>query len=460
MRYTISILACLAGLSAFIAVASAQTSPESQPSAAGAPDDARFACPMETHPDESDPAHRGAYFSPEDGKCPWCGMKLKSLDELDWVKARRAAGGAEVAYTCPVHQHVFSKTQADCPRCGQNLEPFKVMYTCPDPKHANEISAQASACSKCGRKLAPYRSVWLAPAVAEQNVPAHPEVAETAAYRCPVHPLAHSDRPGKCPICAADLAPTSERAQAASQPAAPEIPRDARYVCPMEECWQFSRELGDCPVCGMKLKPIDAVAWAKGKLAHAGATPSPGGFVCPMHPRETSFARGTCSICGMQLVAAHSVPRPAGAPAVIAVQVDYLMEHYLAIQKRFASDSGKEVALHALGLVGAADEILTHLDDPASKLPSKFGQAVRTLRAAALKLSGKSLDDDRVTFVGLSDAMSVLVEHVRPSKDQYPTIYIFHCPMTKGDWLQTDRDMANPFYGFKMLKCGKQTGVK
>lgn len=458
MRFTIAtIVITLAGFSTLALVAHAQTAPASQSNASRLPDDARFACPMETHPDEADPARQGAYFSPDDGKCPWCGMKLKPLDELDWVRARRAAGGADIAYTCPEHQHVFSKTQADCPRCGRKLEPFKVMYTCPNPRHAHQISARPGTCADCGRKLTPYRGVWLAPEMAERNVPSNPEVAESAAYRCPVHPLAHSDRPGKCPICAADLAPAS--ASAVAQQTKKMIPADAKYVCPMEECWQFAAEPGKCPTCGMNLKPIDATSWAKDKVAEDSGA-SAGGFVCPMHPTVTSPQRGACSICAMQLVEARSVPKPAGAPAAIAVQVDYLMEHYLALQKRFASDSTKEVALHALGLVGAADEILKNLDDPASKLPAKFGESVRTVRTAALRLSGRSLDDDRVTFVGLSDAMAGVVEHVRPSKQQYPTIYIFHCPMTKGDWLQTTDEMANPFYGFKMLKCGEPTGVK
>ncbi|RME38750.1 MAG: efflux RND transporter periplasmic adaptor subunit, partial [Planctomycetota bacterium] len=103
------------------------------------PADARYACPMETHPDEADPAKRGPYFSSEAGRCPRCGMKLKPLDELDWVKARRQAEGGEVAYTCPDHPHVFSKTGGECPRCGKPLHPFKVMYTCPDPEHADVI---------------------------------------------------------------------------------------------------------------------------------------------------------------------------------------------------------------------------------------------------------------------------------------------------------------------------------
>lgn len=50
------------------------------------PHDAAYACPMEEHPDESDPANRGPYFSAEPGECPRCGMRLKPLDQLPWTK--------------------------------------------------------------------------------------------------------------------------------------------------------------------------------------------------------------------------------------------------------------------------------------------------------------------------------------------------------------------------------------
>lgn len=407
---TLRLTSLVIALAPFPGAASAQERSASGPAQAVIPDDAHYACPMETHLDEADPARRGAYFSAEPGKCPWCGMTLQPLDELAWVQARRAAGGADVAYTCPQHQHVFSRTPADCPRCGRRLEPFKVLYTCPDPRHAGQISAQAGRCPECRRTLVPYRGVWLSPGMADRNVPPNPAPAESAGYRCPMHPLAHSAGPGRCPICAADLAPGVSAAAVASAPAGPAIPGAA--------------------------------------------------FVCPMHHDQTSAAHGTCPVCGMQLVPASSVPQPASAPAAIATQVDYLMEHYLALQKRFASDSTKEVALHALGLVGAADEILRHVDDPEAKLPSEFFESVRTLRAAALRTSGRDLDTDRVTFVDLGRAMKRVIEHVRPSVQQYPRLYLFHCPMTKGDWIQASEEMANPFYGFAMLKCGEQTGVR
>ncbi len=50
------------------------------------PADAAYACPMEAHPDESDAANRGPYFSAQAGECPRCGMKLKPLGQLSWTK--------------------------------------------------------------------------------------------------------------------------------------------------------------------------------------------------------------------------------------------------------------------------------------------------------------------------------------------------------------------------------------
>jgi hypothetical protein len=449
---------------------------------------AKYACPMEAHPDESDPARQGAYLSTEPGECPRCGMKLRPIDDLAWVQARKAAQGGEVAYTCPDHQHVFAKTSGACPRCGRALEPFKVMYTCPDPQHAAVIRMQPGRCPQCRWRLAPFRGVWLSPDMADHNVPPKSELAEDAEYHCPLHPLVHSDEPGRCTICAQMLVAAGDRIEAAGDQDSVTIPPGAKYVCPMQECRYFASEPGRCAECGMRLKPIEEVEWARetrhaGTKArrHEGAT-TPGAFVCPMHPHLTHDAGGlcpichmelvpafvcpmhpdqaapepgACPICGMQLVDVETVAKPKTAPAAIRAQMNYLMEHYLALQTRFSSDRTDDVALHALGLVGAADEIVKHLDDPDVELPGRFGAAVRKLRGAALELTGKSLDDDRVTFVGLGGAMRVLVEHVRPSDEQYPKIYIFHCPMTKGDWLQTTDEMANPFYGFRMLKCGE-----
>ncbi len=428
----------------------------------GIPPDAAYACPMDKHPAETEPTRQGAYFSAEPGRCPWCGMTLKPLDQLDWAKTRRAAGDGEIAYTCPDHPHVFSPSAGNCPRCDRPLEPFKVMYTCRDAAHASYVSAAAGACPQGGELLAPFRGVWLSEAMASKNVPPDPGIAAAAVYHCPLHPLVSSSRGGHCTICAHELeTDVHVSLETPPSPPLPAIPNGANYVCPMESCHQFSNEPGDCPVCGMTLKPIEEVQWASALRTAQTPAPTEPDYVCPMHPDQHSAdASASCPVCGMRLVAADVLPAPAGAPEAIAVQINYLMEHYLELQARFSSDRTADVALHALGLVGAADETLALLDKPEAKLPSEFAEAVRALRAAALKTTGKDLDDDRVTFAQMGAAMETLVRHVRPDPREFPDIYIYHCPMTKADWLQTSEPIANPFYGFRMLKCGTLVGKK
>jgi hypothetical protein len=432
--------------------------PAAQTSASSSiPSDARFACPMDEHPDETGPADQGPYFSPVPGRCPRCGMKLRPLDDLDWVRVRRAAKGGDVAYTCPDHQHVFSDKTGECPRCGKTLTPFKVMYTCPDPQHAGVISTFAGNCPHCGRGMAAFRGVWLDETMAEANVPPETGLAEAAPYRCPVHPLVHSDREGRCTICGASLEPTQV---AASKPHERRIPLGVKYVCPMQECRHFATEPGECPVCGMNLKPIEQVDWAKAALAAAQPQEAKRAYVCPMHTGQVRAAQpGTCSICGMQLVAESALIRPEAAPEHVAAQMDYILEHYLAIQRLLASDRTTDLTLHALGLASASEELLKHLSDPGVQLPSEVAAASKKLHTSSLKITG-TLAADRVTFVEMSAAVRALVEYARPDRKRWPKLYLYHCPMSKGDWLQPAEEKANPYYGFKMLKCGELKGIK
>ena len=52
-------------------------------------------------------------------------------------------------------------------------------------------------------------------------------------------------------------------------------------------------------------------------LGHTGAAPT--SYVCPMHPEVTSDEPGRCPKCGMKLLAAASVPKPAAADAASAI---------------------------------------------------------------------------------------------------------------------------------------------
>jgi membrane fusion protein, copper/silver efflux system len=84
-----------------------------------------------------------------------------------------------------------------------------------------------------------------------------------------------------------------------ASPGVAAVQTSARYHCPMHPD-QTSDKPGDCPICGMKLVPIEAAM-----------TPEPRAvtYHCPMHPNYTSDKPGDCPICGMKLV-----PRETSAP--------------------------------------------------------------------------------------------------------------------------------------------------
>lgn len=397
----------------------------SQPSTI--PPEAKYACPMDKHPDQKDPSKQGPYFSGEPGECPLCGMKMVPIDELDWAKALLAAAGGNVAYTCPKHPHVFSESPGACPVCGTKLEPFKALYTCRDPKHSRQTSDRPADCPRCGEPMAVFRGPWLGDAMAKMNPPV-------------------------------ESPSTQPTASGATATAGRPVPPDARFVCPMQECWQFSASEGRCPTCGMKLRPIEKVEWAARLAKHAEGT---GRFVCPMHPEQaTSDEPGVCPICAMQLVLRENIVGLETGGASLERQVDYIMEHYLAIQERFARDSTAEVARHALGLVDASEKLRGLLQSGSPQVDTDLVRAVMSLHSTALKLRGADLTTDRSHLAQLSDAMRIIIALHRPDRKRWPTLFIYHCPMSKGDWIQGAEKKANPYYGFKMLDCGNLVETK
>ena len=77
-------------------------------------------------------------------------------------------------------------------------------------------------------------------------------------------------------------------------------PTGVRYQCPMHATYT-SDHPGDCPICGMRLVPIDT---------RTAPTAVPA-YVCPMHPEVTSDKPGRCPECGMNLVPAAQGPAAA-----------------------------------------------------------------------------------------------------------------------------------------------------
>jgi len=72
--------------------------------------------------------------------------------------------------------------------------------------------------------------------------------------------------------------------------------------------------------------------------------------------------------------------------------------------------------------------------------------------------SATDLKSQRIAFSALSDEMAVLVEGNLKSG----MIYKDFCPMALGGgayWLSSEKEIQNPYFGNKMLKCGSIKGV-
>ena len=112
--------------------------------------------------------------------------------------------------------------------------------------------------------------------------------------------------------------------------------------------------------------------------------------------------------------------------------------HYLHIKTALVSSNGKEAQNGAVML---------------TKSLKGVKDADKALKAAKGMSSSADLNTQRTAFSDLSNAMAVLVKGNLKSG----TVYKGFCPMALNGgayWLSSEKEIQNPYYGDKMLKCG------
>lgn len=120
---------------------------------------------------------------------------------------------------------------------------------------------------------------------------------------------------------------------------------------------------------------------------------------------------------------------------------------YEKIRVALAADDMKATTAGATALATAAT---AHAKGPQA-------EAFKGMAAAATKVANtKDFAAARLAFGALSkQVITVLTK----SPAQAKGITTYFCPMAKGykKWIQADKDMANPYMGKRMLKCGGKT---
>ncbi|KQM66190.1 hypothetical protein ASE74_09915 [Pedobacter sp. Leaf216] len=79
-----------------------------------------------------------------------------------------------------------------------------------------------------------------------------------------------------------------------------------------------------------------------------------------------------------------------------------------------------------------------------------------TAGVASKIAASNNLVSQRKDFTVLSADLIALLKNAEIEKG---TIYVQHCPMANkgdgGDWLSTEKEIRNPYYGNEMLECGR-----
>ncbi len=122
---------------------------------------------------------------------------------------------------------------------------------------------------------------------------------------------------------------------------------------------------------------------------------------------------------------------------------------YLKMSAALAMDQEKE----ASGLIPSLqNEIQTLLSHPQASTQRKL---LEKLQVQAKELSTKTITEQRQQFQKLSETAIELLQAASPPATLSPKLFIAHCPMYPGSWIQNNEDILNPYYGAEMLHCGE-----
>lgn len=158
-------------------------------------------------------------------------------------------------------------------------------------------------------------------------------------------------------------------------------------------------------------------------------------------------------VAGLILVSGGTRMIAEEEPAITMEEgIEHILEHYLLIRSSLASDSLKGVKEDAGHIIDMADELAKIKHGTTEEENKKHQAKIADLKAQAEKLKGDKIEDVRQGFSGLSDHLIECLSKCSPPEKEY---YIYYCSMVKKHWLQENKEIGNPYYGSKMLKCGE-----
>ena len=120
--------------------------------------------------------------------------------------------------------------------------------------------------------------------------------------------------------------------------------------------------------------------------------------------------------------------------------VKSVLDNYLAIQKELVKDSLQGVDAHAKAIAKAVK------GDDMKMLPAEVATQAEKLASA------KDLKAAREADKSLSASLIKYLADNKAGKGVYHEVF---CPMAKASWLQTEKNIRNPYMGKSMPGCGE-----
>jgi Cu(I)/Ag(I) efflux system membrane fusion protein len=145
-----------------------------------------------------------------------------------------------------------------------------------------------------------------------------------------------------------------------------------------------------------------------------------------------------------------SKARTASPAPKAKTQGHWVVGPYEVVRKALAADDLKAAQQGAQALAQTASKQAGSTKDAAAK-----GTLQGLSKAATALQQAKDPAAARLAFGTLSQHTITLVTTAKQTKG----LTAYQCPMAKGykKWLQADDNMANPYMGKRMLKCGGKT---
>lgn len=149
------------------------------------------------------------------------------------------------------------------------------------------------------------------------------------------------------------------------------------------------------------------------------------------------------------------VPIYQQAPAAVKTQVQQITNHYLELKNALVASKPAEAQAAATKLIAPLEQF------NASTLPADlqkfYKEQAASIKEAATSISkANDVEAQRKHLGSLSQSVYALNKSFDAKKGP---LYRQYCPMANnnkgGYWLSAEKEVLNPYYGDKMLECGK-----